>query len=150
MSVYTFLTSLTGIQRAQTFGICRPTHVYHMNQRICMTQVIQEFISQTPSLVCPRDKARNVQKLDRNGSSSLEATSVVRFALIRNIESLACAFDLKVANGALRVNGGETKGCALKQAGPVFKGMRQKVVERRDRLTGNSLHFKNIINIYIF
>lgn len=74
-----------------------------------MTQVIQELIPQASSLMRPWDKTCNIQEFNRNGPSALEASSVVRFTLIRNVESLACAVYLKVSDGALGVNGGETK-----------------------------------------
>ena len=94
-----------------TFCICSPANIHHMDQSIGMTQIIQELIPQASSLMCPRDKTCNIQEFNRNGPSTLEASSVVRFTLIRNVEPLACAFYLKVSDGALGVNGGETECC---------------------------------------
>lgn len=97
------------MQQALTFRICSSAHVHHMNQGIRMTQIIQELIPQTASLVCSWNKTRDIQKFNGYRSPSFEAASVVWFALVRNVESLACAFYLKVTNGALRINRGETR-----------------------------------------
>lgn len=94
-----------------------------------MAQVIQELIPQTSSLVRPRNKTCNVQKFDRNGASSLVAASVVRFALVRNVESCACAFYLEVTDGALRVDGGETESDKSETR---FKIMRLRCITESD------------------
>lgn len=101
------------IQRALTFRICSPAHIHHMNESIRMTQIIQEFIPQSASLVCSWNKTRDIQKFNGNGSSSFVAASVIWFALVRNVKSLTCAFYLKVTNSALRVNRGETRNGGL-------------------------------------
>ena len=133
-----------------TFCICSPADVHHMDQGIGMTQVIQELIPQASSLMRPRDKTCNIQEFNRNGPSALEASSVVRFTLIGNVESLACAVYLKVSNGALGVNGGETKYREWETVRNKNSGQCDGIVRwnwtqdtgRTDRLTGNSLCFR--------
>jgi len=121
-----------------------------MDQSIGMTQVIQELIPQASPLMCSRDKTCNIQKFNRNGPSTLETPSVVRFTLIRNVESLACAFYLKVSDGALGVNGGETKCRELetvrnknsKQCDGTVRWNWTQDTGRTSRLTENSLYFR--------
>lgn len=121
-----------------------------MDQSIGMTQVIQELIPQSSSLMCPRDKTCNIQKFNWNGPSTLETPSVVRFTLIRNVESLACAFYLEVSDGALGVNGGETKCRELETVRNKFQSNATALwgeigtqdTGRTSRLTENSLYFR--------
>lgn len=77
----------------------------------------------------PGNKTCNVQKFDRNGASSLVATSVVRFALIRNVETRACAFYLEVTDGALRINGCEAE---FDKSETRFKIMRRRCIADLD------------------
>lgn len=91
-----------------TFGISGPAYVHHMNQSIRMAEIIQEFISQTTTLMRPRNKTSNIQKFYRNGATTIVTTSIIRFTPIRDVESLACAFYLQIANGSLGVDSSET------------------------------------------
>lgn len=72
-----------------------------------MAQVIQEFVTQSSTLVRTRHKTSHIEKLNRHRASSLEAASVVRLALIRDVIPLTGAFYLKVTNGALGIDGSE-------------------------------------------
>ena len=47
-------------QHSLTFGICGPANIDHMDQGIRMAQVIQELITQTPTLVSSWNKSSNV------------------------------------------------------------------------------------------
>lgn len=94
-----------------SLGVGRSAHIHHVNQRIRMSQIIQELVSQPPALVGSRDQTCNIQELDGYGTSPFVATAVVRPAPVRNIVSLAGAFDLKVPDSSLRVNGGEAVVC---------------------------------------
>jgi hypothetical protein len=54
-----------------------------------------------------RYQARNVEKLDRDRPPPVDAGAIVRFASVGEIEARAGALDLKVADGALRIDCGE-------------------------------------------
>ena len=47
-------------QKTLTFGISSPAHIHHMDQSICMAQIIQKLIAQATSFMSPRNKTRNI------------------------------------------------------------------------------------------
>jgi hypothetical protein len=79
-----------------------------MNQRICMPQVIKESISKSLSFVRSRDQAGNVKKLDGYRSSALNASPIVGLTKSRYIITGTRAWDLKISNRSLWIDGGET------------------------------------------
>jgi hypothetical protein len=72
-----------------------------------MSEVIQEFVAQALSLMGARNKACDVEELDRNRSSPIDAAAVVWFASIGELVSSASTVYLQVADGALGVDCGE-------------------------------------------
>ena len=53
-----------------------------MDQGIGMSQIIQEFVTQSPTLVRTWYETGNIQKFDRHGSPSFHAPAVVRLTPI--------------------------------------------------------------------
>jgi hypothetical protein len=51
-----------------------------------------------------RNEPSDIEQFDRNGSSSITATTVIRFASLSEVVSGASAVDLQVADGTLRVD----------------------------------------------
>ena len=75
-----------------------------MDQSIRMAQVIQKLVTQAASLVRSWNETSDIQKLDRNRTSSFATTPIVRSAPITDIEPFAGTFYLQVTNGSLRVD----------------------------------------------
>lgn len=80
-----------------------------------------------------RNESRNVEQLDGDRSSSVNATAVVWFTLVREVVSYASAVNLKVSNGALRVDCCEATSGDKRQP-TIAPGKR-----KREGLTGNCL-----------
>jgi len=78
-----------------------------MDERICVSQVIQEFVPQALSLVCSRYKSCYIQKLNGNRPPPIYACTIIRFATVAEVISFAGAIDLQIPDGTLRVNGCE-------------------------------------------
>jgi hypothetical protein len=78
-----------------------------VNQCISVAQIIQKFVAQSSSLVRSWHKTRNVQQFNGDRAPPFVAAAIIGPASIRHVMSLACAFDLKVSDGSLGVNGGE-------------------------------------------
>jgi hypothetical protein len=79
-----------------------------MYQCICVSQVVQEPVSETFAHVCAWHETSNIKKFYRNGSPSFDTAAVVGFATVGEVEAGAWAFDLKVADGTLGVDGCES------------------------------------------
>lgn len=93
-----------------SLGISSPTHIHHMDQGISMSQVIQELVSQPPSLMRSWYKSCHVQEFNGNGTPPFMTTTVIWPTPIRDAVSLTGAFYLKVSDGSLGVNCGEAAG----------------------------------------
>lgn len=75
-----------------------------MYECIGVPQIIEKSVPQTLPLMSTRNQSGDVKELDGNRSSSIYATTVIRFASIRDIISSASTIDLKVADGSLRID----------------------------------------------
>lgn len=92
-----------------------------MHQRICLSEVVEELIPQATPEMGPGDKAGDVEELDGDGAFPGAADAVVGGAEGLFIDASAGAVDLKVADCALGVNGGEA---ALESEGRARRGGR--------------------------
>lgn len=88
-----------------------------MNQRISVTEIIQELVSQTATLVGSRDQSGDVEQLDRDGAAALDTCAVIGLAPVRDLVSCASAVDLEVAYRSLGVDGCEAKKVGLEVTG---------------------------------
>lgn len=91
-----------------TFSVCGPTNVNHMDQRIGVPQIIQEFVSQSLALVCPGHEPCHIEKLNWNRSSPFDTASVIWLAAVDKIMSAARTLYLQIAYGSLRIDSGES------------------------------------------
>jgi hypothetical protein len=82
-----------------------------------MPQIVQEPISEAFAHVCTWYETGNIEKFDRDRSSSFGTAAVVGLAAVGKIEARAGTFNLKVTDGALRINGREPSNVALGAAG---------------------------------
>ena len=76
-----------------------------MDQGICLHDIREELVSQTPALVRIRDKACNINKLDWNVAFMVYAFGIHRLAL--HPEFLANAFYLDVTDALIGLDCGE-------------------------------------------
>lgn len=96
-----------------------------MDERICVAQVIQEFVAQSFAEMGAGYQAGDVQELDRYRSLAVNAAAVVGPTAIRHAKATAGTRHLQVADGALRINGGE------REVADLARGVRQGVQSGR-------------------
>jgi hypothetical protein len=77
-------------------------------QRIRVSQVVEKLVAEPLALMRPGDKTSDIEKLYGDGAPAVDAPAVVRFALVLQLEALASAIYLKIADGPLGVYRGET------------------------------------------
>lgn len=82
-----------------------------MDQGICMSQIVEESIAQSFAFMCTRDKTGDIQQFDGDRSLAIDASAVVGFTFLSHATSGACAIDLEVPHGTLRVYRGEAGAC---------------------------------------
>lgn len=63
--------------------------------------------------MCAGYETSDIEKFYRNRSPSFNTAAVVGFAAISETEARAWTFDLEVADGALRIDCGES-GCSIR------------------------------------
>jgi hypothetical protein len=73
-----------------------------------VSQVVQELVAQALPLVGARYKPSDIEKLYGYRASAINTCSVVRPALVLEVEAFAGAFYLEVADSSLGVDRGET------------------------------------------
>lgn len=78
-----------------------------MHQSIGMPQIIKKLVSQAFALMCSRYETCDIEEFNRDRPSSVNAGAIIRFTSIGEVMSFACAVDLKVSDGSLRVDGSE-------------------------------------------
>lgn len=73
-----------------------------------MAEIVEELVAEALALVSAWHETSDIEEFNGYTALAILAGAVVGLATVGNIVALACAFDLQVANGALRVYGGES------------------------------------------
>ncbi len=69
--------------RVLALGVGGAGHVHDVDQRVGVSQVVEELVAQPLALVRARDQAGDVKQLDGHASSPIVARPVVGLALVR-------------------------------------------------------------------
>ena len=94
--------------RVLALGVGGARRVDDVDQRVGVAQIVQELVAQPIPLVRARDQAGHVEELDGHAAAAVGARAVVWPTPVRQTVARAGAVDLEIADGALRVDGGES------------------------------------------
>lgn len=64
------------------FCICSARHVYDMNERIRVSEVVEELVAETFALVCTGYETGYVEKFNWDATLAIYASTVIRFTAI--------------------------------------------------------------------
>jgi len=76
------------------FEVCPPAGIDHMNESICLPEIVEELVAQAPALVRVRDEPGDIKHLDRHEPGAVLAQRVVGVALRFEVDMRALASDI--------------------------------------------------------